>query len=74
MVDVGIDEDYEPSPRGWVREQVEEYEASGGTRANTLLDTAGPIILMTTVGHKSGKGPRLGSARSRDTTPTEEAA
>ena len=54
MVDVGIDEDYEPSPRGWVREQVEEYEASGGTRAHTLFDTALPIILMTTVGHKSG--------------------
>ncbi len=47
--------DYEPSPWDWVREQVEEYEASGGTRANTLRDTGLPIIVMTTVGHKSGK-------------------
>ena len=47
--------EYGPSPRGWVRDQVEEYEASGGTRANTLRETGLPIIVMTTVGHKSGK-------------------
>ena len=47
--------DYEPSARAWVRDQVAEYEASGGTRANTLRDTGLPIIVMTTVGHKTGK-------------------
>ena len=47
--------DYAPSPWEWVREQVEEYEASGGARANTLRDTNWPIIVVTTVGHKSGK-------------------
>ncbi|MDH3296025.1 MAG: nitroreductase family deazaflavin-dependent oxidoreductase [Acidimicrobiia bacterium] len=47
--------DYEPSTWDWVAEQVTEYEASGGTRANTLRDTGIPIIVMTTVGHKSGK-------------------
>ncbi len=52
---MGIDGDYEPSPRDWVRDQVEEYEASGGTRANTLRDTGLPIIVMTTVGNRSGK-------------------
>ena len=52
---MGIDNDYEPSPTEFVRQQVEEYEASGGTRANTLLDTGVPIIVMTTTGHKSGK-------------------
>ena len=37
--------DYEPSPSEWVRDQVAEYEASGGQRANTLLDTGMPIIV-----------------------------
>ncbi len=39
----------------WVADQVERYEASGGTEANTLRDTGIPIIVMTTVGHKTGK-------------------
>lgn len=46
---------YEPSPWEWVREQVAEYEASGGTRANTLRDTGLPIIILTTKGRRSGK-------------------
>jgi F420H(2)-dependent quinone reductase len=46
---------YEPSPWDWVREQVEEYERSGGTRANTLRDTGMPIIVVTTRGNKTGK-------------------
>ena len=45
----------EPSPYGWVREQVTEYEASGGRRANTLRDTGLPIIVVTTRGNKTGK-------------------
>jgi deazaflavin-dependent oxidoreductase (nitroreductase family) len=47
--------EYEPSSSEWVREQVAEYEASGGTRANTLRDTGLPIIVLTTRGAKSGK-------------------
>lgn len=47
--------EYAPSPSDWVREQVAEYEASGGTRANTLLDTGMPIIVVATRGAKSGK-------------------
>ena len=50
-----IEGEYEPSTWEWVRDQVAEYEASGGTRANTLRDTGIPIIVMTTVGHRSGK-------------------
>jgi deazaflavin-dependent oxidoreductase (nitroreductase family) len=46
---------YEPSPWEWVADQVAEYEASGGERANTLADTGIPIIVVTTMGHKSGK-------------------
>ncbi len=52
---MGDDDNYEPSPWDWVREQVAEYEESGGARANTLRDTGLPIIIMTTVGHKSGR-------------------
>ncbi len=46
---------YEPSPAGWVRDQVAEYESSKGERANTLRDTGWPIIVLTTRGNKSGK-------------------
>lgn len=49
------DGEYEPSPAKWVRDQVEEYEASGGQRANTLMDTGLPILIVTTRGSKTGK-------------------
>jgi deazaflavin-dependent oxidoreductase (nitroreductase family) len=48
-------DDYEPSPWEWVRDQVEAYERSGGTEANTLRDTGLPIIVITTRGRKTGK-------------------
>jgi deazaflavin-dependent oxidoreductase (nitroreductase family) len=47
--------EYEPSTWDWVADQVAEYEASGGTRANTFMDTGLPIIVVTMVGHKTGK-------------------
>lgn len=50
-----LDGEYEPSPAQWVREQVETYERSGGKEANTLRDTGLPIVIVTTVGNKSGK-------------------
>lgn len=50
-----FDGEYEPSTWDWVAEQVTAYEGSGGTEANTLRDTGIPIIVMTTIGHKSGK-------------------
>ena len=50
-----LEGEYEPSPWAWVREQVEEYESSGGTRANTLRDTGIPIIIVTSRGNRSGK-------------------
>jgi len=52
---VVVDGEYEASPSDWVRDQVERYEASGGTEANTLLDTGWPIVVVTTRGNKSGK-------------------
>ncbi len=50
-----LEGEYEPSPASWVSEQVAEYEASGGERANTLRDTGLPVIIVTTRGRKSGK-------------------
>jgi deazaflavin-dependent oxidoreductase (nitroreductase family) len=52
---MAIEGEYEPSPSEWVRNQVEEYEASNGARANTLLDTGMPIVIFTTRGNRSGK-------------------
>lgn len=46
--------EYLPSKWDWVREQVEAYEASGGTKANTLRDTGLPVIIVTTRGAKTG--------------------
>ena len=48
-----LDGEYEPSPASWVRDQVAEYESSGGIRGTTLRDM--PVIVLTTRGAKSGK-------------------
>ena len=45
---------YIPSPRDWVREQVELYEKSGGTAGTTLRDTGLPVIIVTHTGNKTG--------------------
>jgi deazaflavin-dependent oxidoreductase (nitroreductase family) len=45
--------EYEPSPSDFARNQVEQYEASGGTEGTSMLDL--PVIIVTTVGVKSGK-------------------
>ncbi|MGW8698402.1 nitroreductase family deazaflavin-dependent oxidoreductase [Streptomyces eurythermus] len=50
-----LEGEYEPSPEQWVREQVELYESSGGTKGTTLRDTGLPVIVLTTRGAKSGK-------------------
>ena len=46
--------EYIPSPRQWVREQVELYEGSGGTQGLTLRDTGLPVIIVTHRGRKTG--------------------
>jgi deazaflavin-dependent oxidoreductase (nitroreductase family) len=46
--------DYIPSPRQWVRDQVELYEGSGGTEGTTLRDTGLPVIIVTHTGNKTG--------------------
>jgi deazaflavin-dependent oxidoreductase (nitroreductase family) len=47
--------EYEPSPVGWVREQVELYERSGGTEGTTLRNTGMPVVLVTNRGATSGR-------------------
>ena len=44
--------EYKPSTSEWARTQAEEFEASHGAKANTLRGV--PIIVLTTVGAKSG--------------------
>jgi deazaflavin-dependent oxidoreductase (nitroreductase family) len=46
--------EYVPSAQGWVRDQVEVYERSGGREGNTLRDTGLPVIIVTMRGNKSG--------------------
>ena len=46
--------EYLPSPAGWVRDQVELYESSGGTKGHTLRETGLPVIIVTMVGHRTG--------------------
>jgi len=45
---------YIPSPHDWVRDQVELYESSGGTKGTTLVDTGLPVVIVTHKGHKTG--------------------
>ena len=45
--------EYEPSTAQWVRDQVEEYESSGGSRGTTMRGV--PVVVITSVGSRSGK-------------------
>ena len=45
--------EYEPSTSQWAREQAELYEGSGGTEGTTMRGM--PVIILTSVGAKSGK-------------------
>jgi len=47
--------EYGPSPAQWIRDQVEQYESSGGKQGGTLWDTGLPVVILTTRGAKSGK-------------------
>lgn len=58
-----IEGQYVPSTSDWVREQIEEYEASGGTRANTLRQTGIPVIVVTMRGHQSGNVRKIALMR-----------
>jgi F420H(2)-dependent quinone reductase len=45
--------EYAPSPSQQTAQQVAEYESSGGTKGNTMQGL--PVVILTTVGAKSGK-------------------
>ena len=45
--------EYEPSPSDWARTQAELFERTNGAEGNTLRDR--PIILLITIGAKTGK-------------------
>jgi deazaflavin-dependent oxidoreductase (nitroreductase family) len=45
--------EYAPSSAGWARKQAERYEATGGAEANDLRGR--PVIVLTSVGAKTGK-------------------
>ncbi|MFF5315648.1 nitroreductase family deazaflavin-dependent oxidoreductase [Streptomyces massasporeus] len=57
--------EYEPSKAQFVRDQVELYESSGGTQGTTLNGLVAreederlrdlPVVILTTLGAKSGK-------------------
>jgi F420H(2)-dependent quinone reductase len=49
-----IDGEYAPSPRAWVRDQVTEYEGSGGTAGTTLGESGLPVVIVTNRGAKTG--------------------
>jgi deazaflavin-dependent oxidoreductase (nitroreductase family) len=46
--------EYVPSKADWVRDQVAAFEASDGAEANTLQGGPHPIVVITSVGAKSG--------------------
>lgn len=59
-------DEYIPSPREWVRNQVELYESSGGTEGLTLRDTGLPVVIVTNRGNKTGAIRKTPLMRVRD--------
>jgi deazaflavin-dependent oxidoreductase (nitroreductase family) len=53
VVGMPLSGEYAPSPLDWSREQAEKYAESGGAEAADMKGK--PIILLTTVGAKTGK-------------------
>jgi deazaflavin-dependent oxidoreductase (nitroreductase family) len=45
--------EYEPSTAAWARKQAERFEATNGAEANDLRGR--PVIILTSVGAKTGK-------------------
>ncbi|HSQ12022.1 MAG TPA: nitroreductase family deazaflavin-dependent oxidoreductase [Candidatus Deferrimicrobium sp.] len=60
--------EYIPSPRDWVREQVELYERTNGAEGNTLRDTGLPVIIVTHMGNKTGAVRKTPLMRVKDGT------
>ncbi|MGV0609027.1 nitroreductase family deazaflavin-dependent oxidoreductase [Mycobacterium kansasii] len=48
-----LEGEYAPSLLGWSREQADKYSESGGTEGTEMKGK--PVVLLTTVGAKTGK-------------------
>jgi F420H(2)-dependent quinone reductase len=57
---------YVPSTRDWVREQVELYESSDGTKGTTLRDTGLPVVIVAHTGNKTGAVRKTPLMRVKD--------
>jgi F420H(2)-dependent quinone reductase len=60
---MALEGEYAPSPRPWVRDQVEAYERSGGQQVNTLRETGLPVVVVTMRGNKTGKVRKIAVMR-----------
>jgi len=60
---MAIQGEYVPSPRQWVRDQVEVYERTAGQEANTLRETGLPVVIVTMRGNKTGKVRKIALMR-----------
>ena len=58
-----LEGEYVPNAMGWVRDQVETYERSGGREGNTLRDTGLPVIIVTMRGNKTGNVRKIALMR-----------
>ena len=47
--------EYAPSASKWVRDNVEVYEATDGVEGGTLPGTSYPVVVITSIGWRSGK-------------------
>lgn len=54
MLRMALNGTYVPSAAQWVRDNVEEYESSNGEKGGTLRGSRYPVVVVTSVGWKSG--------------------
>ena len=50
---------YVPSTAGWVRDQVELYERTGGKEGSSLRETGIGVIIVTMIGGKPAMFEKL---------------
>ncbi len=54
---------YVPSTAGWVRDQVELYERTGGKEGSSLRETGIGVIIVTMIGGKTGNVRKIALMR-----------
>ena len=55
--------EYIPSTMQWVRDQVEQYERTGGREGSTLLETGIPVVIVSMRGVASGSVRKIALMR-----------